>query len=84
MRYSQGRLPDFVEKLMPGLQHIESFSRAIASAVQYSPVACLVWGGMWAVIQVSSCDADALKSVARATTNHKRLDIECIDVLRCS
>lgn len=50
MPYSQGRLPDFVEKMTPGLRHIESFSRAIVSAAQYSPIASLVWGGVWAVI----------------------------------
>ena len=42
----------FVEKLNPALAHLTSFTKAISSASQYTPVACLVWGGIQAVVQV--------------------------------
>ena len=50
--YSQHAIVGLVEKLRPSLQHIQTFTSAISSAVQYDPVACLVWGSMQAVLQV--------------------------------
>ncbi len=42
----------FIEKLNPTLDHLTSFTQAITSASQYTPVACLVWGGIQAVMEV--------------------------------
>ncbi|KAG8533100.1 uncharacterized protein KY384_001883 [Bacidia gigantensis] len=40
----------FVERLNPTFDHLTSFTQAITSASQYNPVACLVWGGIQAVV----------------------------------
>ncbi|KAL9103692.1 MAG: hypothetical protein Q9163_001286 [Psora crenata] len=50
--YSRHELPRLASKIHPSLRHIESFTSAISSASQYRPVACLVWGGIQAVLQV--------------------------------
>lgn len=50
--YSRLEISQLAKKLHPSLQHIQTFTSAISSAVQYNPIACLVWGGMQAVLQV--------------------------------
>ena len=51
--HSRQEVHRLVAKLHPSLQHIQSFTAAISSAVQYNPIACLVWGGIQAVLQVT-------------------------------
>jgi hypothetical protein len=50
--YNRHEILRFANKLQPSLQHIRSFTAAISSATQYTPIACLIWGGMQAVLQV--------------------------------
>ena len=45
-----------IQKLDPALDHLKSFTQAITSASQYTPVACLVWGGIQAVVEVGVHD----------------------------
>lgn len=51
-RYGLRRLPMLISSLQPTLDNVKSFTNAITSAAQYAPIACLVWGGMQAVIEV--------------------------------
>ena len=50
--YSRREITQLANKIHPTLQHLNTFTAAISSAVQYNPVACLVWGGVQAVLQV--------------------------------
>lgn len=50
--YSRQEISRLANKLHPTLKHIQAFTSAISSAVQYTHIACLVWGGMQAVLQV--------------------------------
>lgn len=52
--HSRGSFPGILDKLNPSLRHIESFTGAISSAAQFEPVACLIWGSVQAVVQVST------------------------------
>ncbi len=45
--------PRIVDRLNPALDHISSFAAAITSASQYTPLACLIWGLIQAVMEVS-------------------------------
>lgn len=51
-RYNIRQLPGFVSKLEPVLQNLKFFTDALTSASQYSPIACLVWGGIQAIVEV--------------------------------
>lgn len=51
-RYRIRQLPAFVSRLEPVLQNLKSFADALTSASQYSPIACLVWGGIQAIVEV--------------------------------
>lgn len=51
-RFRVRELPHLVQQLNPTLEHLQSFTAAITSASQYEPVACLVWGGIQAVVEV--------------------------------
>lgn len=53
MLYSRQEISRLANKLHPSLKHIQTFTSAVSSAAQYTPIACLVWGGIQAVLQVS-------------------------------
>lgn len=50
--YSRHEISRLANKLHPSLQHIQTFTAAVSSAAQYTPIACLIWGGMQAVLEV--------------------------------
>lgn len=50
--YSRHEISRLTNKLHPSLQHIRTFTAAVSSAAQYKPIACLIWGGMQAVLEV--------------------------------
>lgn len=68
----------FMEKLNPSLEHLTSFTAAISSASQYNPVACLVWGGIQAVVIVRNLfcrkleDTDSSRAHAESHTCRTR------------
>jgi hypothetical protein len=65
-RYGLRRLPMLSRSLQPTLDNVHSFTGAISSASQYAPIACLVWGGIQAVIEVDAAvDIDLVTTVAR-------------------
>ncbi|KAI0901758.1 hypothetical protein F4806DRAFT_490232 [Annulohypoxylon nitens] len=57
--YGDSGFPDIVNRLEPGFRYLERFDRAITSASQYEPTACLVWGVMQAFVQ-SACQPNAM------------------------
>lgn len=50
--YGNHGFPDIVSRVSPGLRYLDSFHKAITSASQYDPRACLVWDVMQAFIKV--------------------------------
>ena len=53
MDYHDGLFQVTLHRLKPSLDHLQSFTKAISSAAQYNPVACLVWGAIQALMEVS-------------------------------
>lgn len=51
--YGSLGFPDMVSRLKPGFQYLQSFHNAITSATQYDGRACLLWGTIQALCQVS-------------------------------
>ncbi|KAJ9604888.1 hypothetical protein H2200_010277 [Cladophialophora chaetospira] len=54
-------------QLQHALDHLKSFASAITSASQYNPVACLVWGGIQAILQ--------------SADQHKQLSEEVVEMV---
>lgn len=52
--YNGKESKDWILRLTPALEHLDYFTSAITSVSQYRPVACLVWGGIQALLEVSS------------------------------
>ena len=74
--------PRVIDRLNPTLDHVRSFADAITSASQYTPLACLIWGVIQAVMEVSrqAPNTSEAKVAETAHTRHHALD-EVVDLI---
>ncbi|KAL8897522.1 MAG: hypothetical protein Q9207_007174 [Kuettlingeria erythrocarpa] len=61
--YSRQDISRLADKIQRSLKHIQTFTSAISSAAQYKPIACLVWGGIQAVLQCTCIVPNVLEEI---------------------